>query len=64
LFKKKYGLVVSESRVLRKRFAFKRDTVTEGWKNCIMRSFIIFSYTQTYILLLVSVCYTVKVKSM
>jgi len=63
LFKQKYGLVVSENRVLRKRFSFKRETVTEGWKNCIMRSSIIFSYTQTYILLLTSVCYTVKVES-
>jgi len=64
LFKQKYGLVVSENRVLRRRFAFKRETVIEAWKNCIMRSFIIFSYTQTYILLLTSVCYTVKVESM
>ena len=64
LFKQKYGLVVSENRVPRKRFAFKSETVTEGWRNCIMRSFIVFSYTQTYILLLTSVCYTVKVESM
>ena len=64
LFKQKYGLVVSENRMLGKRCVFKRETVTAGWKNCIKRSFIIFSYTQTYILLLTSVCYTVKVESM
>jgi len=64
LFKQIYGLVVSKNRVLKKRFDFKRETVTEGWKKCIMRSFIIFSYTQTCILLLTSVCYTVNVESM
>jgi hypothetical protein len=64
LFKQKYGLVVSENRVLMKRFAFKRKTVTEGWKNCMMGSFVIFSYTQTYILLLTSLCYTMKAENM
>jgi hypothetical protein len=34
-------LRVFENRVLRKIFGPKRDEVIRGWRNCIMRSFII-----------------------
>jgi hypothetical protein len=34
-------LRVFENRVLRRIFGSQREEVTGGWKNCIMRSFII-----------------------
>jgi hypothetical protein len=43
----KLGLRVFENRVLRRIFGPKRDEVTGGWRNCIMRSFITCAPRQT-----------------
>jgi hypothetical protein len=37
--KEEQRLRVFENRVLRRIFGPKREEVTRGWKNCIMRSF-------------------------
>ena len=41
-------LRVSESRVLRKIFAPKRDEVTVDWKDCIIKSFLICIFIKYY----------------
>jgi hypothetical protein len=40
ILKKQHRLRVFENRVLRRIFEPKRDEVTGGWKNYIMRNFI------------------------
>jgi hypothetical protein len=35
-----------ENGTLRRMFEHKRDEVTEGWRNCIMRSFMIYTSYQ------------------
>lgn len=42
----KYRLKLLENGILRGIFEPKRDEVTEGWWNCIMRSFIIYNSYQ------------------
>jgi hypothetical protein len=37
---------VYENRVLRRIFGLKRDKVDGGWRNCIMRSFVIRTLRQ------------------
>jgi hypothetical protein len=41
--REEHRLRVFENRVLRRIFGPKRDEVTEGFGNCIMRSFINYS---------------------
>jgi hypothetical protein len=38
--REEHRLRVFENRVLSRIFGPKRDEVTRGWRNCIMRSFI------------------------
>jgi hypothetical protein len=42
----KYGLKLLENGILRGIFEPKRDEVTEGWRNCIMRGFMIYTSYQ------------------
>jgi hypothetical protein len=39
-FWEEHRVRVFENRVLRRIFGPKRDEVTRGWRNCIMRNFI------------------------
>jgi hypothetical protein len=41
--KEEHRLRVFENRVLRRMFGLERDEVTGEWKNCITRSFVIFT---------------------
>jgi hypothetical protein len=38
MFRKEHRLRVFQNRMLRRIFEWKRDEVTGGWENCIMRS--------------------------
>jgi hypothetical protein len=44
--REEHKLRVFENRVLNRIFGAKRDGVTEGRENCIMRSFIIYTLRQ------------------
>jgi hypothetical protein len=44
--REEHRLRVFENKVLRRIFGPKRDEVTGGWRNCIMRSFVICTLCQ------------------
>jgi hypothetical protein len=44
--REEHRLRVFEKRLIRKIFGPKRDEVTGGWENCIMRSFITCIHSQ------------------
>jgi len=43
-----YRLCVCENRMLRTIFGPKREEVTQGWKNCILKRFIMCTLLQNY----------------
>jgi hypothetical protein len=44
--REEHRLSMFENKVLRRIFGPKRDEVTRGWRNCIMRSFVICNLRQ------------------
>jgi hypothetical protein len=47
--RQEHRLRVFENKVLRRIFGSKRDEVTGGWRNCITRSFVIYTLRQVYL---------------